>query len=454
MIKKNKIPTILGILLLFGGVFAGVFLLRNNQIFKIGAVPTTTPKDVRLSNLSDSSVTVSWVTDDASVGFISYGTSQNLGSIVRETEDDQKFSTHSITITGLAPESDYYFKINSDGTAFDNNGIPWQFTTGKTLSIGQAATLISGSVITSSGETVKRAIVYVVVGGYTLSTLTSENGIFVLQLGAARTPDLFGYAEIDPAKTLLEISVTTEGGEGSTAKVFPQSANPVPALIVGRDQDFRNLQPSSEEGNPNADLNLPETATAESKFDISGEKTVSGKSITLESVTEGEVVTSDKPQFFGDGPTGTKITISVHSETPVSGTTTVSSGGSWSWSPPTSLSEGAHTITVSWIDTSGIKRSLTRNFIVQAGELPAFVATPSATPTTTPVSTKSPSPKPTATPAVIKSPTPKPISTPTATPAALPQSGSLTPTILLFMMGLGVITFSFYIWKTSDENYK
>ena len=328
--------------------------------------------------------------------------------------------------------------------------------------MNQTTIPISGSIITASGEAVGRAVVYITVSGYTLSTVTSESGTFVLQLGSVRTPDLAGYAQIVPAKTLLEVSATTQDGEVATAKIFAQSANPIPALVVGRDQDFRSLEPSLDGDNPNADLNLPKTASTESKFNISGKKTEGSKTVTLESVSEGEIVSSDKPEFFGDGPAGTKINISVHSETPVSGTSTVSSTGSWSWSPPSNLSPGTHSVTISWIDTSGIKRTLTRNFIVQAGELPAFVATPSAitqistpTPTATPARTSTPRPTnsatPTATPIASKSPTPKPTKTPTPTTASLPQSGSLTPTILLFMMGLAVIMFSFSTWNVSNR---
>ena len=446
------------------GVFAGVILLKNAQVFKIGASPTITPKDVRVGSVSDSSATVSWVTDDQTTAFINYGAGQDTEMIAYETVDDQKFFTHSVTITGLSPETNYYFKINSNGTTYDNNGVAWQFSTGKSLPMSQVSIPISGSVITASGQSEKRAIVYVTVNGYVVSTLTSDSGIFVLQLGSVRTTDLFSYAEIDPAKTLLEISVTTEKGETATAKIFPQSANPIPPLIIGQDQDFRNLQPTGVGQNPDANLDLPETATIESKLDVTGSKASPSKTVTLDSLNDGEVVTSDKPEFFGNGPTGNKITITVHSDTTVTGTTTVSSKGSWSWSPPTNLSEGTHTITVSWVDTSGITRTLTRSFVVQAGELPAFVATPTATPTLRPLSTKSPtptpiptkSPIPTASPVAVltksPSPTPKATRTPTGTPAALPQSGSLTPTVLLFMMGLGILTFSFYTWKTSKNN--
>ncbi len=433
------------------GVFTGVILLRNNQVFRIGASPTITPKDVRVSNLSDTSATISWITEDATVSFVTYGTSTNVGTIAYESEDGQKYNSHSITITGLKPESVYYFKINSNGTNFDNNGVAWQFSTGKALSTNQTSVPISGSLITASGQTSKRAIVYVIINGYTVSTLTSDNGTFILQLGFARTPDLSSYALIDPTKTLLEISATTDMGELSTAKIFPQSANPIPTLIVGQDQDFRNLAPTLDGFNPNADINLPEAATAESKFDVSGSKVQTSDAVTLKSVDEGEVVTSDKPQFFGNGPTGEKITITVHSDTEVSGTTTVTAGGSWNWSPPTNLSEGAHSVTISWIDALGITRTLTRNFVVQAGELPSFVASGSATPTVTPKVTNTPSP--TVTPKVTTTITPSatPIKTASATPVALPKSGSLTPTILMLMMSIVVITFSFYVWKESKN---
>lgn len=452
MIKKNKIPTILGILLLFAGVFAGVFLLKNNQIFKIGAGPTIAPKDVRISNLTDSSATISWITDDQTTGFVSYGTSKNVGTLVNETENDNKFVTHSITLTGLNPNTEYFFKINSEGTTFDNNGVPWQFTTGALLPISPITIPVSGSVITASGEVVKRAIVYITINGYTVSTLSSDNGTFVLQLGSVRTTDLAAYAQVDTNKTLLEVSAASGPGEMATAKIFSRSANPIPALIIGRDQDFRSLEPSLDGENPSADLNLPESATIESKFNLNGEKITQTKSVTLENVSEGEIISSQKPEFFGEGPVGTEITITVNSENQISGTSKVSSTGLWSWSPPTNLAPGTHSVTVSWVDVSGIKRTLTRSFVVQAGELPAFVATPSGTPTETPTPKPTATPLSTIAPAISKTPTPKPTKTPTPTEASLPQSGSLTPSILLFMMGLVVISFSFYTWKISNKN--
>lgn len=433
MRKKGTIPTIIGILLLFAGIIAGVFLLKSNQIFQIGASPGVEPKDVRISNISDTSATVSWVTGDPTAAFISYGTSSNLSIVANETQDDQKYNTHSITITGLSPSTNYYFKIVSNGITFDNNSLPWKFSTGAALAINQTIMPISGSVITSTGAPSKRAIVYVTIGGYTISTLTSDGGTFVLQISSARTPDLLSYAEIDPSGTLLEISVTAESGEIATAKVFQQSANPIPAIIVGQNQDFRNLEPNSVGQNPSANLNIPNQEVPQSKLDISGEKTDMPQEITIDSIEEGEVVTSTTPEFFGEGPAGSNIIITVHSDMEISGTTIASDKGKWSWSPDDTLSEGPHSVTISWIDASGITRTLTKNFIVQAGELPSYEASPSGTPGTI----------------VEPTATPKTTIAPTSTPESLPETGILTPTLILFMIGGGVLFFSVYVWRMS-----
>lgn len=437
MKRKSTIPTIIGIILLFGGIVAGVFLLRNNQMFKIGASPGAEPKNVRISNISDSSATVSWITGDPTATFVSYGTSSNLGTLANEGQGDQKYNTHSITITGLSPSTNYYFKIISDGTTFDNNSVPWQFTTGVSLSINQKVMPVSGSVITAAGAPSRRAIVYITVGGYLVSTLTSDKGTFILQLSSARTPDLTTYAEIDPGNTLLEVSVISETGESATAKIFQQSANPIPALIIGQSQDFRNLEPSINGQNPNANLDVPDLGSSISKLDVSGEKTDTSQGITLDSIDEGEIITSTTPEFFGEAPAGSSITITVHSDTEISGITKSTDKGKWSWSPDNGLSEGSHSVTLSWIDTSGITRTITRNFIVQAGELPSYEASPSGTPGATI--------KPTITPKASVIPT----STPT--PESLPETGILTPTIILSIMGLGLFAFSAFLWKFSES---
>src|SRR4030065_2126276 len=101
MIKKNKIPTIIGIIILLVGTFAGVFLLRTTQIFRIGASGAVTPKDIRTGNLSDTSATISWVTEDATSAFINWGETQGtLGKVEGVSGSSRKFFAHKITLAG------------------------------------------------------------------------------------------------------------------------------------------------------------------------------------------------------------------------------------------------------------------------------------------------------------------------------------------------------------------
>ena len=270
-----------------------------------------------------------------------------------------------------------------------------------------------------------------------------DSGNYVFQLGIAKTPNLGAYTQIDPHATLLEISVSTGPSGVASASIFPESAKPVPPIILGQVLDFRNLKPNQNNGAPDANLNLPENATIESKFNVEqGLATPSSTTVILESLKDGETVTSTQPQFFGKGPGGEKITILVESENPITDEVQIPKTGSWNWSPPTGLTEGAHKVTISWIDSTGITRSLTRNFIVQAGELPAFVATPSQ-------SLATPTPSGSITPLATASPSPKPVATVSAAP--VPVTGSVYMTVLMYVMGIIVLGFSFFIWRLSEN---
>lgn len=444
MKQKKTIPTILGVIVLLLGSLAGVFLMNSSQIFQIGADVTTYAKNIRVANLSDDSFTLSWTTDKETKGYIIWGTSENnIDNIAYEDTSENKYLSHTVNVTGLKASTKYFYKINSDDTTFDNSGIPWQVTTGPTLSSNKSSVLISGSVIDASGQPESKALVYADIEGYLMETETSDTGNFVFQLNRARNNNLQSYASIDPEQTVIQISVQSAKNGVASAQIFSKSANPIPPIIIGQTHDFRNSPANSLGGNPNSNLNLPQDNPQNSKFNVTiPSETAKPTSIILESLNEGEIITSTKPQFFGKGPSGTTLTITVHSENPVTSDVKVPKSGSWSYTIPTNLEEGNHTITISWIDVSGITRFLTRDFVVKAGEIPAFTASSSGV-TPTPAASNKPSA------------TTKPTSTPTASSSAtampVPVTGDLTPTLALFIMSLIVLIFSFTIWKVSEN---
>lgn len=438
VIKKKQLPTILGIILLAIGTFLGVFLVNKQQIFKLGASSDAAPKDIRVSNISDSAITISWITDLETEGFVLWGTSEN-DITTPEQETQQKSFAHSVTISGLSPQTNYFYKINSNGTEFDNEGIAWQATTKNQKQGNAQSFLISGSVLTATGQPIKKALVYANVGGALLSTLTSDTGNYVFQLGNIGK-------DINPGQTLVELFVQTGNQGVSSAQIFPQSARPAPPIILGQTHDFRGEPPSNEGDTPSALLDLPSDSQSESKLDVPDQEApTTQEAVTLDSIQEGEEVTSTQPEFFGDGPKGTVITVKVESENPQSEDITVGNNGSWSWSPPEGLAAGVHKVTITWKDINGITRSLTRNFVVQAGEAPAFEASGSA-------QTQTPSPTPTATIKATAAPTASATASSSATPlpTAVPDTGSLTPTIILTIMGGGIFILSFVIWKYSN----
>jgi hypothetical protein len=432
--NKLKIPTIIGVVILMVGLATGVFLIQNKQIFNLGAQISTPPKDVRVTNITDNSLTITWTTQSETSGFVVWGDKKSSLDKTESDEIKNKGYTHSVTIKGLSQSKTYYFKINSGGSEYDNNKIPWEVTTGPELSSPGKSITISGNVLTATGTPASFAIVYVSIGGASpVSTTASEKGSWVMPLSQTRNTNLTSYYSIKDSD-LIEISVQAGPSGISSAQIYPPSAKPVPPMILGQTHDFKKLPASKNEELPSPNLQLPTDIEKKSGFDVSDAgSTPSSKSVTLDSLDEGEVVTSTKPEFFGEAPPATSVTISVESD-PQSDVITIGTTGNWKWSPPKDLPPGTHKITINWRDENGILKSLVRTFIVQAAEGPAFVSTPSGSLT--------PSPSPTATSKASASPSPttKATTKPTSTASAsattkTPVSGLGLPTEVLLIVG-------------------
>ena len=426
--NKFRIPTIIGVIVLVIGVTAGVLLISSKQIFKLGAQGTNPPKNVRVSNIAGDSFTVTWTTQEKSINSLLWGNDKTNLSKPEGDEIGGSGFTHSATVRGLTPQKIYYFIINSGGKEYDNNSIPWQLTTGAQLAQPETPNIISGSVLTATGTPATNALIRVQVGGAgPLSTIASENGSWVISLSSLRTTDLNSYYQINESADIVEISAQAGPTGVSSAQIYAKSAKPVPPLILGQVHDYKNLPPSQTEGVPGADPGLPGYSSRSSGFNVDysiPESTPSA--VSLNSIDEGETVSSELPEFFGEGPPGIEIDITVESD-PTTTSINVNENGTWSWSPDENLEPGDHTISITWIDAEGILQSITKNFNVQASEVPVYEATPSALPTPE-VATPSASPIPTATSA--------------ATPPPQPKSGIAKPTLILYIMGMGLLAIS------------
>lgn len=455
MKPKGKIPTIFGVLFLVLGLAGGVVLVNREAIFKLGASPQKTPKDIRVTNVTNTSFTVSWITDGQSEGLVKWGeTSSALNRTANEVADAGPKLTHAVTVNGLTAGKTYYFLINSGGIDINNEGVPWSVSTES--SAAATTSRISGTVALSTGVPANDALIYVTAPGMSeQSTAVSSGGNWVMTIPLA------------DQSTVLDVYVQGAGQGIATALVHLSGATPLPAITLGRTYDLRTTDNTVDNTVSDSEITLPEqtddeesSAAAQSRFELSQKATAAPvTTVTVTSIDENEKIFTGEPEFFGRGPANTTFTIVVNSETKVTGNVTVNADGTWEWPIPQGLEDGAHTMTITWRDARGILQTLTRNFVVEANaQEPSFESTPSAqttTPKPTVVATATPTASTSATPRATASatvkPTIAPTKTPTATGSALPNAGVSLGTVSVLALGLSFISGGVFLALATNQ---
>ncbi len=438
--KIRRIPTIIGLLILIIGIAASVFLINRGTHWFTRAAPETTPKQVKFTNITDNGFSVSWVTDEATSGFVRYGTTRP-DQVARDDRDEMtgqtgNFITHHVTLQNLNPSTTYQFQIGSGGASYDNNGQSYQATTALTLTTPPPQSDVAYGVVNNqAGSPAEGAIVYLSLPGATpQSALVKSSGNWVIPLNLARSEDLSGYAQYDKQATIEEILVQAGSQGTATAVVTTKNDSPVPNITLGESHDFRTTRPSLTEDE--------EKVAGSSRFtfeemESSPPASPSSYEITITNPTEEEEIGTQKPEIQGKGPPGKTLEITIKSPETYTDTILVDEDGNWHWTPPANLEPGEHTITITFEDEEGEEQTLSHTFVVLAAgedDLPSLTATPSGTASPTPTPSPSPSPSP--------SPNGR-VSMP-STDGGVPDSGYLTPTFLVFIMGLVLITFGLF----------
>ncbi|MBM4431327.1 MAG: hypothetical protein FJ026_13440, partial [Chloroflexi bacterium] len=166
---------------------------------------SVTISEVRVTNVRDTSLTVSWITDIPSDGHVNYGTDPaNLDQTAYDDRGAETFDdTHYVTLEGLLPNTTYYFDVVSGPTTDDNGGAHYTVATGPTLPLPTVDT-IYGQVFKEDGTTpAEGTIVYITLLDHDgsgspeeaapLSALVDSSGYWYANLGNARTSNLSAY---------------------------------------------------------------------------------------------------------------------------------------------------------------------------------------------------------------------------------------------------------------------
>jgi hypothetical protein len=423
----RRIPTVLAIILLVLTVGGIGYLFEGITRQSATASLSIEPKSVMITNLTDTSFTFTWQTDELTTGSVLV-TSQGGKKYSSFDERDitgkmGKYLTHSVTIRTLSPSTLYEVTVLSNGKKFPLEKKSFSVTTLPTLS--SEAPLLDpafGSIQTAAGVAADGALVYLnLEGSQTLSTLVRTSGSWIIPLSFLRTQD--GAAYITSQERINETIVIQLGTEESRVTTDTLNDAPVPDIILGQPYDFRGRD--AKKTTPATIAQKPVSPTTNPKQVVLGvttEKAING--ISLVAPVQGATLSSTRPLISGIGIPGKTVTITLGISEPTIGSTTIGKDGLWRYTPKQALTPGKQSVTITTVDTKNKPVAITHTFtILKSGSQVLGDATPSAVLETTP----------SAEPTIESTESAVPIDT--IAGDEMPTSGSFLPTLLLIVFG-------------------
>ena len=454
MFKEKKIPTILGLLILIGGIAVSVFLTNQNTSLTSKASGNCKPQNPQITNITNNSVSIFFTTESACLSTLSVNNQIIQNEAVIST--DQKSKIHYFDVNNLTASTEYIYSLIVDGKTYDESSYKFQTAVNIDGSI-PSSNLAWGRVFTPELKAAKKVVVFVnISGAFPLSALVTSSGNWNISLAstfnAPKTARFVPTGNTSEEIIVIDQDIKTTQINGNTS-----NNNPTPDIILGQN-NFSNTSIIYDTKTDTGSLSSVTPVSDSTNLDILNPK-------------NNDSLSTEKPDFFGTGPKNSTVQIEVHSSTVYTGEVTVNDDGSWNWSPPADLEPGEHTITATVIE-NGIKKVITRNFTVLAADnalaysasSSAITSVPTLAPTSTPTSTPTPTisskkitstPTPTPTlkptltivPTLISSPTSTISGSNPSTHSGVPTTGNLTPTVLILLASSSFIVFSFFSFK-------
>ncbi len=485
---KKQIPTILGLAVLVIALISGLlFFGAGTGVFAPRATPQTTPKNIQISNVTDNSFTISFLTDESTPGFIKYGTEAT--SLNSQASDDRdqlsgsvgSFTLHHVTVRGLQPNTEYHYTLGTGSQAqFDNEGSPFTLKTSQRAGSPSAAKTIYGNVVNDAGGPAEGSIVYVTLEGVgMMSSLVKGSGSWAVPLSNARKADGTGYAEISDTD---ELTIRVQGpAAAQTAQITTTvaQAQPVENISFGQSQSktaetsaTTDNEETANDGDTNTDEDLASSsaqlasaATASASLAASSSATTASASAIVDlTKTTAQTVTTSQPTIKGKAVPNVVVTISVHSDTQISQQLTTDSSGNFVLDISQledELEPGVHTVEYSYVDpATGKTVTKTQTFTVKGTSTQLASATSTSTSSSSAVPYGSGNPVPiggaTTSATATKSATISARTSQPSTGSGIPVSGSVGTTLALIIGGLFfTITgaWSFWVSQQLKEEY-
>lgn len=418
--KEIRIPTVLAVFILIVGLFSGLLLLESPLSFLSRATsPLTTPQDVRITNKTDTSFAVSWITVEETTGLVRYKDSSSpvsrLAVDTRDNQNPSKHKVHYVEITNLSKDTPVKLEIISGGKVFTQPPVSlgaFLVQTPQVLPIyGEIENSLDGVIVYFNLE-----------GAAPYSTFIKQKNSWVIPLASVRSTDLNSYyCQLNPCDETLKFTLEMYS-DNANSQIMTNLASTRPfleSIVIG--QNYNTTLPPVSEILPTTAPEVKGATTAQ--FQILNPK-------------EGEGLIFDKPLIRGLGVPGKQVFLTLQSKIQESAKIKVDPEGRWSFTPTTTLEPGKNTLTVKSDNGQGELLTLVRQFnVFKSGQQVLGEATPSAT--LTPTITIQPTAVPTLVPPVN---IPTPTLTPSLTPSpTLPTSGSFVPSLFLISSGVSLL---------------
>lgn len=250
---NRKIPSLFGLIVIIFGITITTLLVRGKDLFQINAIPGNEPKNVVVTNISDSSFTVTYLTDASAIGTINFGKDPDKLDQTALDDRDQlsqtvnNYQAHSITVNSIEPNTIYYFTITSASDIIKDKNFPFKIKTGPLINTPPGfQNPMSGKVINPDNSSPSDGLVYVTIdGAQKLSTILKKDGSYILPLNAVRSQELDKFYQISN-DSLIKITINTSNFS-SAITTFKDQLNPVPFVTLSNNYDFENanLEPKS-----------------------------------------------------------------------------------------------------------------------------------------------------------------------------------------------------------------
>jgi hypothetical protein len=223
--KKRRRDLIIIAILLIG---LPLLVFASYQVYQlvIRASVEAQPKNVALSNVTTSSVTVSWVTDVSATGSVVPVLNGVDQSPVLDKRGSGKRYTHYVELTNLEPNTDYEFVIVSDGEKYTSEGEEklFKFKTAPIKGETPTPNPIHGSVSGVSGDDVMLFAMLKDKSAYPVSAIMPRGGNWIIDMSALRDISEKTMIVVTPDTNIVltAISGSEEGSviEGTFSELF------------------------------------------------------------------------------------------------------------------------------------------------------------------------------------------------------------------------------------------